>query len=315
MITAYCYKNHLITSRVLTVDDPIPDASIWLDLYQPTEAERLWLSSFSIEDVPNREDRNEIEASSRFYINSDGLHINALFNQRSGTTITSVNVYFNLRETLLITMRDDDEQLIISLLKEIEKVRAPLCTPQQLFIQLFKMKVDHLADLIEEIYSALENVGHEVFDKDCIDEVFKLITIKEDSNGKIRLNLLDTQRALKYMQRDYYDKLSGAEIKEINNMLSDTESLIPHSQFLFEKLNFLMDAAMGFTSLQQNKISKIFSVAAVVFLPPTLIASTYGMNFDLIPEIHWQYGYPWSLVLMLLSAAATYWFFKIKRWL
>ncbi|GIU35495.1 magnesium/cobalt transporter CorA [Shewanella schlegeliana] len=315
MITAYCNRNNQITPTVITVDDPIPVASIWLDIYQPTEAERLWLASYSAEDVPDRNDRNEIEASSRFYLNSDGLHINALFSQRTGPTLASVNVYFNLREQLLITMRDDDEPLISSLITDIEKVQFLHSTPQQLFIHLFKMQVDHLADLIEEIYSALNNVSQEVFDKDRIDEVFKLITIKEDSNGKARLNLLDTQRVLKHMQRDYHNKLSGTEMKEISHMLSDIESLIPHSQFLFEKLNFLMDAAMGFTSLQQNKISKIFSVAAVVFLPPTLIASTYGMNFDLIPEIHWRYGYPWSLLLMLASAVATYWFFKIKRWL
>ncbi|MGS0728975.1 CorA family divalent cation transporter, partial [Shewanella sp. 0m-8] len=179
----------------------------------------------------------------------------------------------------------------------------------------FKMKVDHLADLIEDTYSALENIGHEVFEKDRIDEVFKLITIREDTNGKVRLNLLDTQRALNYMLRVYQQNLSSEETKDIGNMLSDISSLIPHTQFLFEKLNFLMDAAMGFTGLQQNKISKIFSVAAVVFLPPTLIASTYGMNFDNMPEVHWHYGYPWSIALMFASAAATFWFFKIKRWL
>jgi len=98
-------------------------------------------------------------------------------------------------------------------------------------------------------------------------------------------------------------------------MLSDIESLMPHSQFIFDKLNFLLDAAMGFSGLQQNKIIKIFSVAAVVFLPPTLIASSYGMNFTSMPELEWQYGYPMAIVMMLASAAGTYFFFKRKHWL
>ncbi|ABZ76614.1 magnesium and cobalt transport protein CorA [Shewanella halifaxensis HAW-EB4] len=315
MITAYCYENHQIITTILNIEDPLPETTIWLDIYRPIEAERHWLAGFSADKVPNREDKNEIEASSRFYQNKDGLHVNSLFSQKSGRTLSSVNIYFNLREHLLLTMRDDDERLIDSLVPHLQNLQSPLITPQQLFIELFKMKVDHLADLIEEVYRALDNVGHEVFEKDRIDEVFQLITIREDTNGKIRLNLLDTQRTLNYMLRDYQNKLSKEETKDISNMLSDLASLIPHTQFLFEKLNFLMDAAMGFTGLQQNKISKIFSVAAVVFLPPTLIASTYGMNFDDMPEVHWHYGYPWSIALMFASAAATFLFFKVKRWL
>ncbi|MGS0676481.1 magnesium/cobalt transporter CorA [Shewanella sp. 125m-1] len=314
MITAYCYQQQQVTTTTLNIDEPLPETTIWLDIYRPIEAERLWLASFSTDEVPDREDRNEIEDSSRFYQNKDGLHVNSLFSQKSAQTLSSINIYFNLRADLLITIRDDDQRLIDSLATNLQKSSVPV-TPQQLFIQLFKMKVDHLADLIEDTYSALENIGHEVFEKDRIDEVFKLITIREDTNGKVRLNLLDTQRALNYILRVYQQNLSSEETKDIGNMLSDISSLIPHTQFLFEKLNFLMDAAMGFTGLQQNKISKIFSVAAVVFLPPTLIASTYGMNFDNMPEVHWHYGYPWSIALMFASAAATFWFFKIKRWL
>ncbi|WP_299805143.1 magnesium/cobalt transporter CorA [uncultured Shewanella sp.] len=314
MITAYCYEQRQVNATAINIDEPLPETAIWLDIYQPIEAERLWLSEVFCEEVPDREDRNEIEASSRFYQNKDGLHVNSLFSQKSGQTLKSVNIYFNLREQLLITIRDDDEQLIGSLLTKLQQAHEPL-TSLQLFIQLFKMKVDHLADLIEEIYSTLENVGHEIYENDHIDEVFKLITIREDTNGKIRLNLLDTQRALNYILRDNQMKLDNDETKDINNMLSDIASLIPHTQFIFEKINFLMDAAMGFTGLQQNKISKIFSVTAIVFLPPTLIASTYGMNFTNIPEVHWQYGYPWSIGLMFASAAAAFGFFKIKRWL
>jgi magnesium transporter len=101
----------------------------------------------------------------------------------------------------------------------------------------------------------------------------------------------------------------------VRELLRDIDSLLPHNSFLFEKVNFLMDAAQGFINIEQNQIIKIFSIAAVVFLPPTLVASIYGMNFDHLPELHWLAGYPWALALMVVSAIAPYWYFKRKGWL
>ncbi|MBV7317222.1 magnesium/cobalt transporter CorA [Shewanella sp. NIFS-20-20] len=315
MITAYIYDNQQLIMKELNIGDTLPVDTVWLDLFKPEDEEREWLAGFSAEEVPDEDDMNEIEASARFYQNKDGLHINSLFPQRVGQEVRAVNVSFNLRSHYLITMREEDVGLIRLLRNYLRLGRLDINTPQQLFIELFTLKVDYLSDLIEDVYTVLDNVGHEVFDNDELDDVFKLITLQEHSNGKIRLSLLDTQRSLRYIQRYYRQKLSDDDMKEIREMLSDIESLMPHSQFIFDKLNFLLDAAMGFTGLQQNKISKIFSVAAVVFLPPTLIASSYGMNFNDMPELHWHYGYPLALGLMLASAAATYWFFKLKRWL
>ncbi|MGL4473800.1 MAG: magnesium/cobalt transporter CorA [Shewanella sp.] len=315
MITAYIYDNRQLILKELSIHDSLPVDTLWLDLYKPEDNEREWLSAFSAEEVPDEEDMNEIEASARFYQNKDGLHINSLFPQRVGQEVRAVNISFNLRERFLITMREEDVGLIRLLRNYLRLGRLDIVTPQQLFIELFTLKVDYLSDLIEDVYTVLDNVGHEVFDNEELDDVFKLITLQEDSNGKIRLSLLDTQRSLRYIQRYYRKKLSDEDMKELREMLSDIESLMPHSQFIFDKLNFLLDAAMGFTGLQQNKISKIFSIAAVLFLPPTLIASSYGMNFEDMPELHWHYGYPLALGLMLASATATYWFFKLKRWL
>ncbi|WP_372872489.1 magnesium/cobalt transporter CorA [Shewanella sp.] len=315
MITAYVYENRQLTILELGVQDPIPPQTLWLDLYKPEDDERDWLAQFSVEELPDEEDINEIEASARFYQNSDGLHINSLFPQRVGQDVRGVNVSFNLRTNFLLTIREEDVGLIRLLRNYMRLGRLEVSTPQELFIELFNLKVDYLSDLIEDVYTVLENVGEEVFETQELDEVFKLITIQEDANGKIRLSLLDTQRSLRYMQRYYRGQLTDDDMKELREMLTDIESLMPHSQFIFDKLNFLLDAAMGLTSLQQNKIIKIFSVAAVVFLPPTLIASSYGMNFTTMPELEWQYGYPMAIAMMLASAAGTYFFFKRKRWL
>ncbi|MCH1931346.1 magnesium/cobalt transporter CorA [Shewanella sp. A25] len=315
MITAYVYENRQLTMTEINIHDSIPTSTIWLDLYKPDDAEREWLSHFSVEEVPDEEDINEIEASARFYQNSDGLHINSLFPQRVGQDVRGVNVSFNLRSNFLLTIREEDVGLIRLLRNYLRLGRLEVSTPQELFLELFNLKVDYLSDLIEDVYTVLENVGEQVFDSEELDDVFKLITLQEDSNGKIRLSLLDTQRSLRYMQRYYRGQLSDEHLKDLREMLSDIESLMPHSQFIFDKLNFLLDAAMGFSGLQQNRIIKIFSVAAVVFLPPTLIASSYGMNFSSMPELEWQYGYPMAILMMLASAAGTYFFFKRKHWL
>lgn len=315
MLIAYIYQNRQLTTKELNVKDSLPESTIWLDVYKPEDDERQWLSRFSVEEVPDEEDMNEIEASARFYQNNDGLHINSLFPQRVGQEVRAVNISFNLRKRFLLTIREEDVGLIRLLRNYLRLGRLDVSTPQELFLELFNLKVDYLSDLIEDVYTVLDNVGHQVFDNEELDDVFKLITLQEDSNGKIRLSLLDTQRSLRYMQRYYRNSLEDDGLKDIREMLTDIESLMPHSQFIFDKLNFLMDAAMGFTGLQQNKIIKIFSVAAVVFLPPTLIASSYGMNFINMPELKWEYGYPMAIVMMLASAVGTYFFFKRKGWL
>ncbi|MGS0683335.1 magnesium/cobalt transporter CorA [Shewanella sp. 125m-7] len=315
MITAYAYEDRKLTIFELSIKDNIPPGIIWLDLYKPDEHEREWLSGFSVEDVPDEEDINEIEASARFYQNNDGLHINSLFPQRAGQDVKGVNVSFNLRQNFLLTIRDEDVGLIRLLRNYLRLGKIDATTPESLLLELFTLKVDYLSDLIEDVYTVLENVSEEVFKNEELDNVFKLITRQEDSNGKIRLSLLDTQRSLRFMQKHYRSNLSDDELKDLREMLSDIESLMPHSQFIFDKLNFLLDAAMGFSGLQQNKIIKIFSVAAVVFLPPTVIASSYGMNFVNMPELDWKLGYPMAIVMMFGSAAGTYFFFKRKGWL
>ncbi|MCE9678724.1 magnesium/cobalt transporter CorA [Shewanella sp. AS1] len=315
MITAYVYEGNHLSIIELDIQDKVPLGTLWLDLYKPEEAEREWLRGYSAEELPEEEDINEIEASARFYQNKDGLHINSLFPQRVGQDVKGVNISFNLRSQFLVTLREDDVGLIRLLRNYLRLGRLAVKTPQALFIELFNLKVDYLSDLIEDVYSVLENVGEQVFDSEELDDVFKLITLQEDSNGKIRLSLLDTQRSLRYMQRYYRGQLTDEDLKDLREMLSDIESLMPHSQFIFDKLNFLLDAAMGFSGLQQNKIIKIFSVAAVIFLPPTVIASAYGMNFANMPELSWQLGYPMAILMMVGSAASTYFFFKRKGWL
>ena len=144
-------------------------------------------------------------------------------------------------------------------------------------------------------------------------EVLGSIARHEDLNGKIRRNMMDTRRAVSFLMRSKI--LSAEQFEDARQILRDIESLDNHTAFLFDKINFLMDATVGFININQNKIIKLFSVASVALLPPTLIASIYGMNFQFMPELSWKYGYPFALGLMIASAALPMLYFRRKGWL
>jgi magnesium transporter len=188
---------------------------------------------------------------------------------------------------------------------------------KDVLLDLYAADAEYSADALEDVYAALEGVSRHVLGtKITDDEAAKIladIAREEDLNGRIRRNVHDTRRAVSFLVRG--KSLSPAQIDDARQILRDIESLDGHTSFLFGKINFLMDATVGFININQNKIIKIFSVASVAMLPPTLIASIYGMNFEWLPEIHWRYGYPFSLLLMLVSVAVPFWFFYKKGWL
>jgi len=158
-------------------------------------------------------------------------------------------------------------------------------------------------------------VSHEVLEEDDTDleEAIGKLAELEDSNGKIRLCLMDTQRDISFLLRHLRQHPELTDT--LREIMHDIEGLMSHTTFLFDKINFLMGSTQGFINIQQNQIIKIFSIASVVFLPPTLVASIYGMNFEHMPELDWMAGYPFAIGIMILAALAPYLFFKHKGWL
>ncbi|MDU1458071.1 MAG: magnesium/cobalt transporter CorA, partial [Klebsiella sp.] len=186
----------------------------------------------------------------------------------------------------------------------------------ELLLDLFETKIEQLADEIENIYSDLEKLSRVIMEGrqgDDYDEALSTLAEQEDIGWKVRLCLMDTQRALNFLVRKA--RLPAGQLEQAREILRDIESLLPHNESLFQKVNFLMQAAMGFINIEQNRIIKIFSVVSVVFLPPTLVASSYGMNFEFMPELHWSFGYPGAIVFMMLAGLAPYLYFKRKNWL
>ncbi len=318
MLRAYRAEDHKL--REIAGDDTLIEqalaSALWVDLQEPTDAEREKAETLYKKDLPEAEEVEEIEDSARFFIEGSDIHVHSLYLLQSEGMHDTETVAFILKPERLLTMRDSDIADFRLMRLRIRRGQIEATTPLQILVSLFEQKVENLADNIEDIHGSLEQVSAMVLSntggnqlENAIDRLAKL----EDSNGRVRLCLMDTQRSLSFLQR--HIRQSPEDLIALREVMRDLDALMSHTTFLFEKINFLMDAAQGFINIEQNQIIKIFSIAAVVFLPPTLVASVYGMNFDIMPELHWEFGYPLALLLMVISGIAPYWYFKRKDWL
>ncbi|MDB6060504.1 MAG: Magnesium and cobalt transport protein CorA [Verrucomicrobiaceae bacterium] len=293
---------------------PIAEAS-WVDVTDPTAEERALIETVHKAPLPDPDEMEEIEASARYFIDSAGIHVHSLFLYQSEGRHKTDSVAFILNDRQLLTFRDTELPDFRLLRMRAHRGWVEAKNSLDIMLALLEQKVENLADSLEDIHRRLENVSFMVLEEvsgeleDAIDNLAKL----EDSNGKIRLCLMDTQRSISFLQR--HIRSYPEQQDTCREIFRDIETLMSHTAFLFEKINFLMDAAQGFINIEQNQIIKIFSIAAVVFLPPTLVASMYGMNFQIMPELNWELGYPMAVVLMVLSGIAPYWYFKRKGWL
>jgi magnesium transporter len=299
-----------------TIDDATRlSEAAWIDVAEPTDEERAVVETIVSHALSEEEDADEIEASSRSFVDESGLHISTLFLHRVEGQPENTSVTVVLGPNQLITLHDRDVPAI-RLLRIRARRRPELLTePLALLATLFETAVEDLADTLQELYRALEETSHMVLqDPEAdLEDALERLASHENVNGKVRLCLMDARRDLAYVLRNAQP--SKPSVKRLKNLLSDIDALLPHNNYLFEKVNFLLQASQGFINIEQNQIIKIFSVAAVAFLPPTLIASIYGMNFHDIPELSWVWGYPVSLGLMLVSAVLPYLYFKRKGWL
>ncbi len=290
---------------------------IWVDLLAPSKAQRLQIGQHYGLELPDPDELTDLEASARFYVEQDEIHIHSDFLLDKEGHSRSVPVAFVLRGDILFSVRN--EELPVFRLQRLRaRTQAGLVSDSKdLLLDLFGAEAEYSADALENIYTELEAVSKKVLSQNISDEeaerILAEIAEEEDLNGRIRRNMLDTQRVVSFLIRRKL--LSASQLEDAQQILRDIESLNSHTAFLFDKINFLMDATVGFININQNKVIKIFSVASVAMLPPTLIASVYGMNFEHMPELEWMLGYPFALALMAISILLPYWYFKRKGWL
>lgn len=293
---------------------------VWVDLTDPTDEERGWVKGIYGVTMPDEDDVKDIEASARYYEAENGdLHLRTdfLIDEDDGRS-RAVTVAFILARGKLFSVHNEDLP-VFRLVRLRARSRPGYITDyKDVLLDLYATDAEYSADALEGIYQNLEEVSARVLQEEFTDQdaaaTLNLIAQEEDLNGRIRRNMMDTRRAVSFLMRTRL--LDAEQFEEARQILRDIESLDGHTSFLFDKINFLMDATVGFININQNKIIKIFSVASVVFLPPTLIASIYGMNFrSWFPELDWALGYPFALALMLASAITPFWYFRKRGWL
>ena len=319
MLNVFTLANGRLTQQ--EIDDPTTLAivePVWVDLEAPTPAEKGWVQARFGLTIPDDIVDEDLEESARFYEEDNGeLHIRSDFLIDDGETPRNVRVAFILHHRVLFSVHAEDLPVFRLLRLRARRIPALIEDAKDVLLKLYDADAEYSADALEGIYDELEKVSARVLKQDFDDHAAGLalatIAREEDLNGRIRRNVMDTRRAVSFMMRARM--LNAEQFEEARQILRDIDSLDSHTAFVFDKINFLMDATVGFININQNKIIKIFSVASVGLLPPTLIASIYGMNFKHMPELDAAWGYPFALVLMLVSVAAPFIYFRRKGWL
>ncbi|WP_137174847.1 magnesium/cobalt transporter CorA [Massilia sp. HP4] len=320
MINVFVLQNGRLNQATIASRQDLENVvPVWVDLTDPDEEERTWVKSKYGVTLPGEDEVQDIEASARYYEAENGdLHLRTdfLLEEEDGPSRV-VTVAFILSGKILFSVHNDDLPVFRLVRMRARSRPGSIEDYMDVLLDLYATDAEYSADALEGIYESLEEVSTRVLQKEFTDQdaaaALNAIAHEEDLNGRIRRNMMDTRRAVSFLMRGRL--LNSDQFEEARQILRDIESLDGHTSFLFDKVNFLMDATVGFININQNKIIKIFSVASVAFLPPTLIASVYGMNFTVFPELQWRFGYPFAVALMIGCGVAPLWYFRRRGWL
>ncbi|MCB1434371.1 MAG: magnesium/cobalt transporter CorA [Alphaproteobacteria bacterium] len=335
MLSAYGTEKGCLIEFPAAAAPAVPDGVIWLDLVAPTASEEAAVEAALGIDIPTREELAEIEASSRLYQEDGAAFMTAnLVRRGDNDQPESSPVTFIIKDNTLITIRYHHPQAFPAYVKRAMKPQTTSMTGWGVLISLLEAVVDRAADHLERVGQIVDETSKKTFGagrtldgthkrqrrRDVnLQELIENIGEEGEFTSRMRESLVSIGRVVAFMQAIIDQTRQSKEMKEnrarIKILQRDIVSLTDHASFLSGKIAFLLDAVLGLISIEQNGIIKIFSVAAVVFLPPTLVASIYGMNFAHMPELAWDYGYPFAIGLMILSAILPFLYFKQKGWL
>lgn len=296
----------------------------WIDLLNPTKEEEMLVEKMFNIEIPTREEMQEIEISSRLYKEDDALFMTVIMVAKSDSPVPKSDaVTFILAQDKLLTLRYIEPQSFALFIARLSRPSHP--TPSHgidLLIELLETSIDRLAEILEKVSFYLNDYSQMIFrpanstfKKLDFNQSFREIGSYGDLSTKVQESLITFHRLIMFLGQTALPQLSPEEASRLSTMTKDINSLSDHVNFLTNKITFLLDATLGMVNIEQNNIIKIFSIAAVILLPPTLVASIYGMNFKFMPELSWHYGYPFAICLMAIAAFLPYKYFKIKKWL
>jgi magnesium transporter len=304
---------------------PIPVDTLWIDLVQPTREEDLLVERHLGIEIPTREDMEDIEPSELLYSDNGARYMTARLMCRSQTDEPmTTGVTFILKDQVLVTVRYEDPAPFGIFTKRAGRPGGCPASPEAILAGLFEAVIDRAADILQVTGARIDGMSHKIFESRAhpgqrnaeYQETLRALGRNGDLVSKIRESLVSVERVLLFLSVSYRTARVPLELREeVKTTLRDLQSLEEHATFQSQKIQFLLDATLGLVNLEQNNIIKLFSVMAVIFMPPTLIASLYGMNFKHMPELDWEFGYPMAIGMMLLAGVLPYVFFRWKRWL
>ncbi len=323
MITAYLNQDPYKPAIITLKNQALLRDAIWIDLLHPSKEEAGVIKKFIDLKLPTREEMQEIEPSSRLYKDDGIVFMTATMIAKSDSSDpTSDAITLILKDDKLITVRYIEPQAFSLFISHLPKLSIDNNHAIFLIISLLEATIDRLADISELIGRGLDNYSQTIFRTQSTDQIkldYKQLLQQLGSNGDLNAKVWESLVSFNRLNGFFGQAVSSKFDEDMRSRLAtltkDISALSDQAKFLTSKVNFLLDATLGMVNIEQNNIIKIFSIAAVIFLPPTLIASIYGMNFKVIPELSFRFGYPLSIALMLLSGWLPYKYFKVKKWL
>ncbi len=320
MVNYYIKESSRVVSSsdLEKLNDLSYDEVLWIDLVSPTADERTAVESFLNISLQTQQQAEEIESSSRYYETESALYANTSFlisDKDSG--LSTEQVSFILCEGVLVSIRPIGLRAFNETIRRLYANHRMYPTCFHVMVSVLESRIDIDADMLEVIAKEVTLLNKQPLDKTAevrldSDLLLKINSLQE-STMMLRESVIDKQRVVSSILKS--ERFPSDTVPKLNLIIRDIGSLVSHADFAFERLEFLQNTVMGLISLEQNKVIKIFTVASLIFMPPTLISSIYGMNFHHMPELGWSLGYPWALLLMVLSVAITLTFFKIKKML
>ena len=323
MLSVYVPRGSALERVPLEPGIAPPDSAVWIDLVTPTAQEDKLVEGLLGIAVPTREEMQEIEVSSRLYVENGARYMTAtLMCQSETATPKTTPVTFILSNHRLATVRYDDPRPFAIVEHKLGRACSPKIAGDSVLMDLLDAVIDRSADILERIGAEIDQISHTIFEPEpdagppSYNDVLKALGRKGDLLSKVRESLVSIGRLLLFLANEAETMKWAKDARtQVQSMQRDVVSLTDHASYIGNKVTFLLDAMLGVVNIQQNAIIKIFSVAAVVLMPPTLVASIYGMNFKHMPELDFEFGYPLAIAVMILAAVLPYMWFKWKKWL
>jgi len=285
----------------------------WVDLLFPTSGEMKNVELIFKIDVDQLKAENNLESNTQFYESEDLIFISSNFIALKDGHFESTPVYFYLRNNVLITERNANYATFDETIKKIKRNRKGFKHGSDILEGIIETKFDLDVDYIEQMAKDIAAMNRSLSLKNeiAMEEMLLKISNYQESATLSRDSFIDKQRVTSALLKSS----AFSNKNRLNILIKDINAMLDFTSFIFLRLEYLQNTIIGLTNIQQNKTIKIFTILAVVFMPPTLIASIYGMNFKMMPELSWRFGYPMAILLIIGSSAATLLLFKIKKWL